>query len=109
MDIGQPKDYITGLRLYLDSLRKKKSTSRLAVGDHSVGNVLVDESAMIGDRCLIGPDVVVGPGCVIEDGVRVWSCTVMRRVQIKKHACISSSIIGWHCIVGRWARVVNMT
>ncbi|KAK7821781.1 putative mannose-1-phosphate guanylyltransferase 2 [Quercus suber] len=25
MDIGQPKDYITGLRLYLDSLRKKSS------------------------------------------------------------------------------------
>lgn len=93
MDIGQPTDYITGLRLYLDSLRKK-STSRLAVGDHIVGNVLVDESAMIGDGCLIGPDVVVGPGCVIEDGVRVSSCTVMRGVGIKKHACISSSVIG---------------
>ncbi|KAK9983097.1 hypothetical protein SO802_032622 [Lithocarpus litseifolius] len=25
MDIGQPKDYITGLRLYLDFLRKKSS------------------------------------------------------------------------------------
>lgn len=35
MDIGQPKDYITGLRLYLDSLRKILSTE-LATGSHSV-------------------------------------------------------------------------
>ncbi|CAK9148682.1 unnamed protein product, partial [Ilex paraguariensis] len=45
MDIGQPRDYISGLRLYLDSLRKKFS-SKLASGPHIV-NVLVDESAKI--------------------------------------------------------------
>jgi len=33
MDIGQPRDYITGLRLYLDSLRKK-APARLASGAH---------------------------------------------------------------------------
>ncbi|KAL0359255.1 UNVERIFIED_CONTAM: putative mannose-1-phosphate guanylyltransferase 2 [Sesamum angustifolium] len=33
MDIGQPRDYITGLRLYLDSLRKK-SSPKLASGSH---------------------------------------------------------------------------
>lgn len=108
MDIGQPKDYITGLRLYLDSL-KKKSSPKLATGSHIVGNVLVDETAEIGDGCLIGPDVAIGPGCVIESGVRLSQCTVMRGVRIKKHACISSSIIGWHSTVGRWARVENMT
>ncbi|KAA8518946.1 hypothetical protein F0562_016280 [Nyssa sinensis] len=108
MDIGQPKDYITGLRLYLDSLRKK-SSSKLAAGSQIVGNVLVDDSAVIGDGCLIGPDVAIGLGCVIESGVRLSRCTVMRGVRIKKHACVSSSIIGWHSTVGRWARVENMT
>ncbi|KAI7731238.1 hypothetical protein M8C21_016701 [Ambrosia artemisiifolia] len=108
MDIGQPKDYITGLRLYLDSLRKK-SQSKLASGAHIIGNVLVDESAKIGEGCLIGPDVAIGPGCVIESGVRLSRCTIMRGVRIKEHACISSSIIGWHSTVGRWARVENMT
>lgn len=53
MDIGQPKDYITGLRLYFDSLRKKLSP-KLASGFHIIGNVLVDESAKIGEGCLIG-------------------------------------------------------
>ena len=108
MDIGQPKDYITGLRLYLDSLRKK-SSPKLAKGSHILGNVLIDETAVIGDGCLIGPDVAIGPGCVIEPGVRLSCCTLMRGVRIKKHACISSSIIGWHSTVGRWARVENMT
>ncbi|MFS7968671.1 putative nucleotidyltransferase [Helianthus anomalus] len=108
MDIGQPKDYITGLRLYLDSLRMK-SPSMLASGAHIIGNVLVDESAEISDGCLIGPDVAIGPGCVIESGVRLSQSTIMRGVRIKEHACISSSIIGWHSTVGRWARVENMT
>ncbi|XP_058207155.1 mannose-1-phosphate guanylyltransferase 1-like isoform X1 [Rhododendron vialii] len=108
MDIGQPRDYITGLRLYLDSLRKK-SSSKLAVGAHIVGNVLVDETSKIGEGCLIGPDVAIGPGCVVESGVRLSRCTIMRGVRVKKHACISSSIIGWHSTVGQWARVENMT
>ncbi|XP_072954825.1 probable mannose-1-phosphate guanylyltransferase 1 [Typha angustifolia] len=108
MDIGQPKDYITGLRLYLDSLRKK-SSSKLAAGPQIVGNVLVHESAVIGEGCLIGPDVAIGPGCVVESGVRLSRCTVMRGARIKKHSCISSSIIGWHSTVGQWARVENMT
>ncbi|XP_042378674.1 probable mannose-1-phosphate guanylyltransferase 1 [Zingiber officinale] len=108
MDIGQPKDYITGLRLYLDSLRKKSST-KLAAGPHIIGNVLIHETAVIGQGCLIGPDVAIGPGCVIESGVRLSRCTVMRGVRIKKHTCVSSSIIGWHSTVGQWARIENMT
>ncbi|GLJ42482.1 hypothetical protein SUGI_0880430 [Cryptomeria japonica] len=108
MDIGQPKDYISGLRLYLDSLRRKFS-EKLANGSHIVGNVIIDNTAKVGDGCLIGPDVAIGPGCVIEAGVRLSRCTIMRGVRIKKHACVSGSIIGWHSTVGQWARVENMT
>ncbi|AES92771.2 mannose-1-phosphate guanyltransferase [Medicago truncatula] len=108
MDIGQPRDYITGLRLYLDSLRNR-SSSKLASGSNIVGNVIVDETAKISEGCLIGPDVAIGPDCIVEPGVRLSRCTVMRGVRIKKHACISHSIIGWHSSVGQWARVENMT
>ncbi|CAN6471596.1 unnamed protein product [Victoria cruziana] len=108
MDIGQPKDYITGLRLYLDSLRKRSSL-KLACGSHIVGNVIIDGTAQIGEGCLIGPDVAIGPGCIIESGVRLSRCTVMRGARIKQHACISSSIVGWHSTVGQWARIENMT
>ncbi|EFH43599.1 hypothetical protein ARALYDRAFT_913419 [Arabidopsis lyrata subsp. lyrata] len=108
MDIGQPKDYITGQRMYLNSLREK-APQDLATGDNIFGNVLVDKSAVIGEACLIGPDVVIGPGCVIDSGVRLFGCTVMRGVWIKEHASISNSIVGWDSTVGKWARVVNIT
>ncbi|BBN13583.1 mannose-1-phosphate guanylyltransferase [Marchantia polymorpha subsp. ruderalis] len=108
MDIGQPRDYITGLRLYLDSQRRR-CPEMLATGPHVVGNVVVDETAQIGEGCLIGPDVAIGQGCIIESGVRLSRCTVMRGVRIKKHACVSGSIIGWHSTIGQWARVENMT
>ncbi|CAN8238017.1 unnamed protein product [Cochlearia groenlandica] len=108
MDIGQPKDYITGQRMYLDSLRKK-SSQELVTGDHIIGNVLIDESVVIGEGCLIGPDVVIGSGCVIDSGVRLLGCTVMRGARIKQHACVSNSIIGWDSTVGKWSRVVNIT
>ncbi|KAI3832494.1 hypothetical protein MKW98_002040 [Papaver atlanticum] len=108
MDIGQPRDYIKGLSLYLDSIRNK-SPSKLASGSHIVGNVLIDESAVIKDGCLIGPDVAIGPGCIVESGVRLSRCTLMTEARVKMHSCISSSIIGWHSTVGQWARVENMT
>ncbi|KAK9104578.1 hypothetical protein Scep_021422 [Stephania cephalantha] len=87
MDIGQPRDYITGLRLYLDALRKNTS-SKLSSGSHILGNVLVHETAVIGEGCLIGPDVAIGPGCVVEAGVRLalycnaWSSYQKTRMHI---------------------------
>ena len=40
MDIGQPKDFITGTGFYLEHL-KMSQPERLATGDSYVGNVLV--------------------------------------------------------------------
>ena len=68
MDVGQPKDFITGTSLYLKSVREK-NPARLYTGPCAVGNVLVDPTAKIGDNCRIGPNVTIGPGVVIEDGV----------------------------------------
>merc|ERR1711970_970816 len=47
MDVGQPKDYLTGMCLYLDSLKSKKN-NLLAKDPCIVGNVIVDPSAKIG-------------------------------------------------------------
>lgn len=40
MDIGQPKDFLTGMCLFLQSLRQKKP-EQLCSGPGIVGNVLV--------------------------------------------------------------------
>lgn len=96
MDIGQPKDFLTGnhcftylsnknvkingniyfycilgMCLYLNSLRQKNSKKLYSCEPEKrtiVGNVLVDPTAKIGIGCRIGPNVTIGPNCVIEDG-----------------------------------------
>ena len=40
MDVGQPKDFLTGMCMYLNSLKEKKS-AELATGENIVGNVLM--------------------------------------------------------------------
>ncbi|QDZ22535.1 GDP-D-mannose pyrophosphorylase [Chloropicon primus] len=108
MDIGQPKDYLTGLKLHLNSLAAAGS-GELAKGDNFVGNVLVHPTAKIGAGCKIGPDVSIGEGCVVGDGVRISNATVFRGVQIKDHALVSGSIVGWDSVIGNWSRVENMS
>lgn len=106
MDVGQPKDYLKGLKLHLDSLRIH-SPDHLASGAHIRANVLIDSSAKIGEGCLIGPDVCIGQGCVIGDGVRLSSCVIMRGVSVKQHSKIDTCIIGWDSKVGAWSRLEN--
>lgn len=102
MDVGQPKDYLTGIGLYLNSLpAKQTSAGKFTI----VGNVLIDPSASIGAGCVIGPNVTIGAGCVIEEGARIARSAILDEAKVRAHAFISSSIIGWHTTVGKWARI----
>ena len=69
--------------------------------------MLIDPTAKVGEGCKLGPDVSIGPGCVVEGGVRLSKCTVLRGAKIREHACVSGSLIGWHSVIGRWARLEN--
>uniref|UniRef100_F6VTV5 Mannose-1-phosphate guanylyltransferase catalytic subunit beta n=1 Tax=Equus caballus TaxID=9796 RepID=F6VTV5_HORSE len=108
MDIGQPKDFLTGMCLFLQSLRQKQP-EQLCSGPGIVGNVLVDPSASIGQNCSIGPNVSLGPGVVVEDGVCIRRCTVLRDAHIRSHSWLESCIVGWRCRVGQWVRMENVT
>ncbi|XP_060067827.1 mannose-1-phosphate guanyltransferase beta-like [Ylistrum balloti] len=108
MDVGQPKDFLTGMCMYLGSLRQK-SPDQLHSGQGIVGNVLVDPSAKIGKNCRIGPNVTIGPDVVIEDGVCVKRCTILKGATIKSHSWLESCIIGWKCVLGRWVRMENVS
>ncbi|KAK1799691.1 hypothetical protein P4O66_006233 [Electrophorus voltai] len=101
MDIGQPKDFLTGMCMYLQSLRQH-APERLRTGPGFLGNVLVDPTAVIGENCTIGPNVTIGAGVVLEDGVRIKRCTVLRGAHVRSHAWLESSIVGWRCSVGQW-------
>ena len=108
MDIGQPGDYLVGLRLYLESVRRKSPTE-LAAGEGIEGNVLVHPSATVGAGCVIGPDVSIGEGCVVGDGVRLRSCTLFKGTVVGAHSFVEGSILGWESKIGAWNRVENLT
>lgn len=111
MDVGQPKDFLSGTCLYLTSLTKRGSKDLTPNTESFVhgGNVLIDPSAKIGKNCRIGPNVTIGPHVVIGDGVRLQRCVLLKGSKVKEHAWIKSTIVGWNSSVGRWARLENVT
>lgn len=129
MDIGQPKDFLTGMCMYLQSVRQH-TPERLRTGPGFLGNVLVvssapwccvlikvthssmmilhlcfplqDPTAQIGENCTIGPNVTIGAGVVVEDGVRIKRCTVLKGARVRSHSWLESCIVGWSSSVGQW-------
>ncbi|KAF8782568.1 mannose-1-phosphate guanyltransferase beta-A-like [Argiope bruennichi] len=106
MDVGQPKDFLTGMCYYLHHM-KLKEPHKLHHAEYTLGNVLLDPSAKVGKNCRIGPNVVIGPDVVIEDGVCLRKCTLLKGCHIKSHSWIESCIIGWKSVVGQWVRMEN--
>ncbi|RZF43103.1 hypothetical protein LSTR_LSTR001281 [Laodelphax striatellus] len=108
MDVGQPRDFLTGMSMYLNSLRQK-SPGLLYSGACVVGNVLVDPTAKIGAGCRIGPNVTIGPHVVIEDGVCIKRSTILCNAVVRSHAWLDQCIVGWRSVVGQWVRMENTT
>jgi mannose-1-phosphate guanylyltransferase len=108
MDIGQPKDFLIGNKLYLNSLRKKNE-NMLAKGDNIIGNVLIDPTAKVHSDAILGPDVTIGPGVVIEEGARLQRTSVFKDAHVKAHAWVSDTILGWQSVVGKWVRIEGIT
>lgn len=110
MDVGQPKDFLSGTCLYLSSLAKRnsKALTHNPAFVHG-GNVMVDPSAKIGKNCRIGPNVTIGPNVIVGDGVRLQRCVLLENSKVKDHAWIKSTIVGWNSSVGKWARLENVT
>jgi len=110
MDIGQPKDFLTGMCLYLQSEGQKPDTKlKFKGGAGIVGNVLMDESVKVGSNCRIGPNVTIGKDVVIEDGVCIKRCTVLSGSRIGSHSWLDNCIVGWKCKIGQWVRMENVT
>ncbi|XP_014673231.1 PREDICTED: mannose-1-phosphate guanyltransferase beta-like [Priapulus caudatus] len=108
MDIGQPKDFLTGMGMFLKAIQQKNG-AKLCHGPSIVGNVLVDPTAKIGADCRIGPNVTIGPGVVIDDGVCIKRSVILQDAHIRSHAWLHSCIIGWRSTVGQWARMEGVT
>jgi len=108
MDVGQPKDYLSGVCKYLTSLQQK-SPNLLSAGPHIRGPVLIHPSAKIGEDCVIGPYVTIGPDVVVESGVRLRKATILSGAVIQRNSWIDSAIVGWECVIGRWVRMEGVS
>jgi mannose-1-phosphate guanylyltransferase len=106
MDIGQPKDYLTGQVLHLAYVRKT-APELLTKAAYVKDNVIVHPTAKIGAGAIIGPDVVIGANCVIEDGARIKRSTILAGSVVKASAFVSSTIVGWKSTIGTHARVCD--
>ncbi|OBA21484.1 putative mannose-1-phosphate guanyltransferase [Metschnikowia bicuspidata var. bicuspidata NRRL YB-4993] len=109
MDVGQPKDFLTGTCSYLSSLTKRKPELMCSEGFVHQGNVLVDPSAQIHPKALIGPNVVIGPGVIVGEGARIQRSVLLANSQVKDHAWVKSTIVGWNSRIGKWARTEGCT
>lgn len=111
MDVGQPKDFLSGTCLYLSSLTRQGSDQLTPLSEPYVfgGNVMIDPSAKIGKNCKIGPNVVIGPNVEVGEGVRLQRSVLLKGSKIKEHAWVKSTIVGWNSSVGRWARLENVS
>eukprot|EP01112_Ceratiomyxa_fruticulosa_P012337 TRINITY_DN340_c1_g1_i11.p1 TRINITY_DN340_c1_g1~~TRINITY_DN340_c1_g1_i11.p1 ORF type:complete len:414 (+),score=62.20 TRINITY_DN340_c1_g1_i11:213-1454(+) len=69
------------------------------------GNVIVHPSAIIDPTAKIGPNVTIGANVKIGKGVRILHSIILEGAEIKDHACIMYTILGWGSSVGIWARV----
>lgn len=97
-DIGQPRDFLQGMKLHLESVCGSKNST-----------VLMDSSVVVGEDTVIGPNVTIGPNCHIGKGVRISNACIMAGSNISDYANINESIIGWNNKIGKWAKIDNLT
>jgi len=113
MDVGQPGDYLVGMGMMLENLKKENSPQlyQKKEGDdfEVIQPVLIHPSAKIGHGCVVGPDVSIAKDCVLGEGNRLQHCSILEGVEIAHSSWIHNSIVGWHSRIGSWCRLQNVS
>lgn len=72
-----------------------------------VGYNVIHPDAVIHPSAKIGPNVCIQASVRIGAGARIANSIVLEDCEIKEHACILNSIIGWNSVICQWARVAG--
>lgn len=70
-----------------------------------IGDVYIHPSAKVHPSAKIGPNVSISANARIGVGARLISCIILDDVDIKEHAVVIRSIVGWRSSIGKWSRV----
>ena len=53
--------------------------------------------------------MVIGKNCKIGAGSRITNSTILAQTEVKRHAFIRNSLIGWQNVIGLWCRIEGVT
>jgi len=70
-----------------------------------VGAVLIHPTSIVHPTAKIGPNVFISAGAKIGPGARIANSIILDNVEVKSHACVLFSVIGWNSSIGSWSRV----
>ena len=90
-DIGQPKDFLFGTKLFLEHLNKNNKDLLQKESNIIKGNVFFGENVKVEEGAVIGPNVVLGDNVVINE-----------------YSFINDCIIGWKSQIGKWVRMEEL-
>ncbi len=107
-DIGQPKDFLFGTKLFLEHLNKNKKDLLQKENNVIKGNVFFGENVKVEDGAVIGPNVVLGDNVVVKKGTKIMNSVVLQDVVISEYSFINDCIIGWKSQIGKWVRMEEL-
>ena len=92
-DIGQPKDFLIGTKLYLDNLNLNHKDLLQKENEFIKENVFYGNNVKVEDGAFIGPNVVLSDNVVVKKGTKTF---------------FNNCIIGWKCHIGKWVRMEEL-
>ena len=107
-DIGQPKDFLFGTKLFLEHLNKNNKDLLQKENNIIKGNVFFGENVKVEEGAVIGPNVVLGDNVVIKKGTKIINSVVLQNVVVSEYSFINDCIIGWKSQIGKWVRMEEL-
>ena len=107
-DIGQPKDFLFGTKLFLEHLNKNNKDLLQKESNIIKGNVFFGENVKVEEGAVIGPNVVLGDNVVIKKGTKIINSVVLQNVVVSEYSFINDCIIGWKSQIGKWVRMEEL-
>ena len=107
-DIGQPKDFLIGTKLYLDNLNLNNKDLLQKENEFIKENVFYGNNVKVEEGAFIGPNVVLGDNVVVKKGTKICNSVVLQNTVVDEFSFVNNCIIGWKCHIGKWVRMEEL-
>lgn len=108
IDIGEPRDFLKGNRILLESRLEKDRISRTSIVQETArinDPVAIGENVRIGEKSTIGPYVTLGDNVTIGKGVDIRNSVILSGTTVSDSCCVKGAIIGEKVSIGEGVRI----